>query len=340
MKKYPRFSEIERRQIETALGEKDWKRDQLLTAIHKAGRTGLARETLSRYLNGRLGCPSKVRELIESVLGLPRYTLTLPLPRKFLAKSPLHDLKNRLNEPAVQNLLLRMKSLPPFAEVVRNSEVLIARSIQEKFREAMHYFQPAAVFRVIWPSQPEPHLLTHLREPKEGTLKYNLVTGRAVLFGASYHVRESHPPSAMDIWLEMVSEDAAKAATELTLGNSSLLVKLLNYKLDVSGFDISFSPFGVVTNDLRKSKSAAYTAYVFFGELQFSNRPGAAELARLSRGGSKLFLEKVSACPEKLCVDAKGRPLCMDIAVWKALQSSSPELTVGTAKYRRGFAVV
>ncbi len=303
----------------------------------------ISRETVSRYLSPveerRKGPPPKVREQIENALGLPLYTLTLQPPRKVSGKLPVHDRKNRLNDDALQDRLLRRGSQPSFADVVRNSESFVARSVQEKFEKPTHYFQPAVILRVTWPGQRKPAILTHLREPKEGTLKYTLVTGRAIIIGASYPVRESHPTSLMDLWLDWVDENPVTASREFTVGRSSILVKLLNYKIDVSDFDVTFSPLGVVTNDLRASKSAAYTAYVFWGELSFHSCPEQAELARLSRDGSKLFLEEESANPEMLCHDSKGRPLCMDIAVWKALQSGRSLETFGTAKFQKGFLI-
>ncbi len=169
MRKYLRFSEIEIRQIKAALETKGWSHENLAAEIEKKTRRTISRETVSRYLSPvaehRRGPPPKVREHIENVLGLPLYTLTLPLPRKVSGKSPLVDLKTRLNDNEVQGRLLQMGSLPSFAEVVRNSESFLARSVEEKFKNPTHYFQPAVILRVTWPGQRKPEIHTYLTEP-------------------------------------------------------------------------------------------------------------------------------------------------------------------------------
>jgi hypothetical protein len=338
MRKYLKCSEIEIRQINAALADKEWSHENLAAEIREKSGRAIARETVSRYLCRRLGCPPKVREHIENVLGFPPYTLTLQPPRKISGKSPVHDLKTRLNDDAVQDRLLGKGCPPSFADVARSSESFLARSVQEKYEKPAHYFQAAVILRVTWPSQRRPEILTYLREQKRGMLE-TITTGRAIIFGASYHIRELHPTSTMDLWLDLVSEDPGTASHEFIVGRSSVLIKLLNYKLDISEFNTKFSPLGIVTNDLRASTSVAYTAYVFIGEIGFHSPPRQAELARLSRNASKLILEEESANPEVVCRDSSGRPLCMDIAVWKALQSGRSMESVGTATFWKGFRV-
>lgn len=339
--KYQIFSEVELRLIHAAREAKAWSHKEFLDELEKQTTWRTSRETLSRYLNRKKGPPPEARECFERVLGLEPYTLIRPTRGKMVGKLPFHDLKNRLNDPAIQCRLLTMTRLPSFAEAVWHSEEFVATSLEDKFKKPDHYFQPAAILRVTWPGQAEPHVLTYLREPKVGTLKYTLSTGKAVLFGASYRIRVAHAPCPMNVWLELVGVDDGNASREFTHGGSSVLVRLLScYKLDLSNFDVVFTPLGVVTNAPRASKSTAYTAYAFLGELKFNSRPRGTELARLSQDGSKLFLEKERADPEELCIDTKGRPLCMDIAVWNALQSGDSQATYQTARFRRGFNMV
>jgi hypothetical protein len=274
-------------------------------------------------------------------------TLTTVLDATAIQKRKFQDVKLVLHAPRLSKALISGKSMPSFAECMRQSNVWTPVDDRHKDYPFLrgstfnHFVQLALV--VTLDLIGEPKLICYRRMPRPQVPSQVHTVGPSILFGCSSwaHVdRYKHQKSPLDMWLDTV-EDSNEAEMALLGGERPILLQLAERKIDLLPHRRRITPFGIITRDERKeSFKRVYTQFVFHVVLSVTTKDVDRFVRLIPAHGAQLSRLPEKIDPVSVFAGDKGRLNTMDIVAWKALHCDDLVVQFGSARFCRGFAIV